>query len=105
SARTPEKAAADVSAFFRARPTVPAALTTRVSFTEPIPAGVPVTIAWGTKDRLLPPSQARVARRCLPQARFVSLAGCGHVPMTDNPRLVARVLLDGSTVPGIMPLQ
>jgi len=105
SRKTPEQAAADALAFFSARATVTAVLNRRVSFTEPIPVGVPVTIAWGTKDRLLPPSQARVARRRLPQARFVPLAGCGHVPMTDNPRLVARVLLDGSTVQGTMPLQ
>jgi pimeloyl-ACP methyl ester carboxylesterase len=100
---TPEKAAADALAFFSARDTVAAVLNKRVSLTEPIPAGVPVTIAWGTKDRLLPPSQARVARRCLPQARFVPLAGCGHVPMTDNPGLVATVLLDGSAVRGDDP--
>ena len=99
SRMTPEQAAADALAFFSARPTVTAVLSRRVSFTEPIPAGVPVTIAWGTKDRLLPPSQARVARRRLPHARFVLLVGCGHVPMTDNPGLVVRVLLDGSAIP------
>jgi pimeloyl-ACP methyl ester carboxylesterase len=100
SRMTPEQAAADALAFFSARPAVKAVLDKRVSFTEPIPAGVPVTIAWGTKDRLLPPSQARVAMRRLPQARFVPLTGCGHVPMTDNPGLVAKVLLDGSTASG-----
>ena len=101
---TPEQAAADALAFFGARDTVAAVLGKRVSFTEPIPAGVPVTIAWGTKDRLLPPSQARIARQRLPQARFVPLAGCGHVPMTDNPGLVARVLLEGSASPrGTIP--
>jgi pimeloyl-ACP methyl ester carboxylesterase len=93
---SPEQAMADAQAFFCAREAVSAVLAEQVWFTEPIPAGVPVTIAWGTKDRLLPPSQARVARRRLPQARFVRLVGCGHVPMTDNPGLVARVLLEGS---------
>jgi pimeloyl-ACP methyl ester carboxylesterase len=103
SRMAPEQAAANALAFFGARATVAAVLRKRVSFTEPIPAGVPVTIAWGAKDRLLPPSQARIARRRLPQARFVRLAGCGHVPMTDNPGLVARVLLEGSTVRGDDP--
>ena len=55
-----------------------------------------MTIAWGAKDRLLPRSQARVARRQVPHARFLLLPGCGHVPMTDAPELVARVLLEGS---------
>jgi pimeloyl-ACP methyl ester carboxylesterase len=54
---------------------------------------VPVTIAWGSRDRILPPAQARVAREYLPQARHVTLYGCGHVPMGDDPRLVARVIL------------
>ena len=66
------------------------------SFTLPIPDDVPVTIAWGTHGRLLPPGQAAVARQRLPQARFVRLPGCGHVPMTDDPALVAQVPLDGS---------
>lgn len=58
---------------------------------------VPVTIAWGTHDRLLRSSQAIRAQRALPHARFVWLEGCGHVPMADDPRRVAQVLLDGSS--------
>jgi pimeloyl-ACP methyl ester carboxylesterase len=57
---------------------------------------VPVTIAWGSRDRLTSPRQAVVARASLPEARFIRLRGCGHVPMTDDPALVARVLLLGS---------
>ena len=58
--------------------------------------GVPVTIAWGTRDALLLPAQALRARRLLPDARHVWLHGCGHVPMSDDPEQVARVLLQGS---------
>ena len=90
------QAAGDALAFLRARDTVSAILADSVSFTEPVPGDVPVTIAWGAKDRILPPRQARVAMRQLPGARFVPLPGCGHVPMTDDPALVAKVLLDGS---------
>jgi pimeloyl-ACP methyl ester carboxylesterase len=57
---------------------------------------VPVTIAWGTHDRILPPRQAGRAHRQIPGARIVSLPGCGHVPMNDAPDLVAQVILDGS---------
>jgi pimeloyl-ACP methyl ester carboxylesterase len=57
---------------------------------------VPVTIAWGTRDGLLLPSQALRARRLLPDARHVWLHGCGHVPMSDDPEQVAAVLLEGS---------
>lgn len=57
---------------------------------------VPVTIAWGDKDRLLPRRQGVNAKRALPGARLVRLPGCGHTPMVDNPALVARVILDGA---------
>jgi len=91
------QAAGDVLAFLRARDTVRTILAESVSFTEPVPGDVPVTIAWGAKDRVLPPRQALVAMGRLPGARFVPLPGCGHVPMTDDPALVAKVLLDGSS--------
>lgn len=55
---------------------------------------VPVTIAWGTRDRILWPTQARRAARLLPEARHVMLPGCGHVPMHDEPALVARTILE-----------
>jgi pimeloyl-ACP methyl ester carboxylesterase len=55
--------------------------------------GVPTTIAWGTKDRVLLRRQFRHARRVLPHARFVDLPGCGHVPMNDDPGLVAGTIL------------
>jgi pimeloyl-ACP methyl ester carboxylesterase len=54
---------------------------------------VPVTVAWAAKDRILPPRQAERARELLPEARHVALPDCGHVPMTDNPDLVADLIL------------
>ncbi|MFJ8082639.1 alpha/beta fold hydrolase [Streptomyces sp. NPDC096205] len=66
-----------------------------VQFTDDIP-GIPVTVAWGTKDRLLLRRQGVRAKGIIPKARLVRLPGCGHVPMNDDPALVARVILDGS---------
>ncbi|MEU9702481.1 alpha/beta fold hydrolase [Streptomyces sp. NPDC047981] len=57
---------------------------------------VPVTVAWGTRDRLLLRRQGVRAKHTVPGARLVRLPGCGHVPMSDDPALVARVILDGS---------
>ncbi|MFC0532308.1 alpha/beta fold hydrolase [Phytohabitans kaempferiae] len=54
---------------------------------------VPVTIAWGTRDRVLLYRQAARAREALPGAHHVDLPGCGHVPMSDDPALVASVIL------------
>jgi pimeloyl-ACP methyl ester carboxylesterase len=93
------QAAGDLAAFVRARPAVRAILAEAFPFAARIPAGVPVTVGWGTRDLLLPPRQALVAAARLPGARVVWLPGCGHVPMTDDPALVAGVLLAGSRLP------
>ena len=56
------------------------------------PAGVPVTVAWGRYDWLLPYRlQAPRARRLLPEALHVAL-GTGHTPFFDDPDAVARVI-------------
>jgi pimeloyl-ACP methyl ester carboxylesterase len=55
-----------------------------------------VTVAWGTRDLLLLPWRARRVEELPPRTRFVSLPGCGHVPMHDDPDLIASVLLEGS---------
>jgi pimeloyl-ACP methyl ester carboxylesterase len=91
-----EQAAGDMAAFLAAHDALEAILAQLTPFTGQIPADVPVTIAWGTKDRMLRPPQVLVAKARLPQARIRPLPGCGHVPMTDNPALVADILLQGS---------
>ncbi|MEU0303489.1 alpha/beta fold hydrolase [Streptomyces sp. NPDC006175] len=75
------------------RQTLEAGLT--VAFTDDIP-DVPVSIAWGDKDRLLLRRQGVRAKRLIPGARLVRLPDCGHVPMNDDPAAVARVILDTS---------
>lgn len=50
----------------------------------------PVTVAWGDRDRTLLPSTAQHAHERLPDARRVSLIGCGHIPMADDPLTVAE---------------
>jgi pimeloyl-ACP methyl ester carboxylesterase len=69
---------------------------TRNHFTDGAGIDVPVTIAWGERDRLLMPRQAARAARAIPSARLVKLRDCGHVPTYDDPEQVAEVLLDGS---------
>ncbi|MGW0131198.1 alpha/beta fold hydrolase [Streptomyces sp. NPDC003299] len=94
--RAPEAVVAETRALAEAAgfaPTLTAGSTVR--FTEDIP-GIPVTVAWGSRDRLLVPRQGVRAKQILPRARLVRLPGCGHCPMNDDPALVARVILDGS---------
>jgi pimeloyl-ACP methyl ester carboxylesterase len=53
---------------------------------------VPVTVAWGVRDHLLPyRRQAPRARARLPRARHLAL-GAGHVPYFDDPGSVAEVI-------------
>lgn len=66
-----------------------------VFFSSDLPE-LPVTVAWGSSDRLLLRRQGVRAKHVIPGARLVRLPGCGHVPMNDDPALVARVILDGS---------
>jgi pimeloyl-ACP methyl ester carboxylesterase len=54
---------------------------------------IPVTVAWGTRDAVLPcRTQARQARNVLPTARHVLLPGCGHLPFADDPERCAALL-------------
>ncbi|GAA4974572.1 pimeloyl-ACP methyl ester carboxylesterase [Nonomuraea thailandensis] len=61
----------------------------------PAPPKSPITIAWGEHDRLLLRRQAVRAARWSGQ-RVKLLKGCGHVPMSDDPELVARVILESA---------
>ncbi len=94
--RSPEAVVAETLALARATGFAETLRSgTSVQFTDDVP-GVPVTVAWGTKDRLLIRRQGVRAKQIIPRARLVRLPGCGHCPMNDDPALVARVILDGS---------
>ncbi len=58
--------------------------------------GVPVTIAFGRRDRLLRRRTSQFADQLPVSTRWVPLPGCGHVPMGDDPALVARTVLEGT---------
>lgn len=94
--RSPEAVVAETLALAHAEgftETLRAGISVR--FTDDVP-GLPVTVAWGARDRLLLRRQGVRAKQIIPRARLVRLPGCGHVPMNDDPALVARVILDGS---------
>ena len=59
---------------------------------DPLPC--PVTIAWGERDAVLPVElYGKVARERLRRATFIILPDVAHVPMLDDPKLVARTIL------------
>jgi pimeloyl-ACP methyl ester carboxylesterase len=54
---------------------------------------IPLTVAWGSRDFLLPYAlQAPRARRALPRAAHVTLKGAGHTPFYDDPDATANVI-------------
>jgi pimeloyl-ACP methyl ester carboxylesterase len=57
---------------------------------------VPVTVVFGTRDRVLLPGVARHRDQLPEQTRWVRLRGCGHVPMVDDPTATADLLLQAS---------
>jgi len=91
----------DMRGMRRALPAMRTIFPAAEPFHRAIPADIPVTIAWGAKDHILLPYQARIAARRIPGARHLWLPDCGHVPMADDPALVARVLLEGSRPAGV----
>jgi pimeloyl-ACP methyl ester carboxylesterase len=63
------------------------------------PAGLdridcPTVIAWGSRDRIASPDQARRWTSRIPNARFRVLPGVGHVPMSDDAKGVANVVME-----------
>ncbi|ALL79903.1 hydrolase (plasmid) [Pseudonocardia sp. EC080610-09] len=61
----------------------------------PLRTGCPVLLAWGAKDKILPFARyGRPMIDAVPGADVARLPGVGHVPMPDDPLLVARTILD-----------
>jgi pimeloyl-ACP methyl ester carboxylesterase len=58
----------------------------------------PIRIAWSQHDRTIPFRRyGHPVAEAVPDAELVSLLGVGHVPMYDNPRLVADTILGFTT--------
>jgi pimeloyl-ACP methyl ester carboxylesterase len=64
----------------------------------PSDLGVPARIAWGKRDRTIPfKTCSGWYRNALPDAEWVELPDCGHLPQHDDPELVARTILEVTT--------
>ncbi|HEY1971893.1 MAG TPA: alpha/beta fold hydrolase [Pseudonocardia sp.] len=58
----------------------------------------PVKIAWADRDRIIPFNRyGRPMRDVVRGAEFVMLPAVGHVPMYDDPRMIARTILEVTT--------
>ncbi len=91
-----DQAIGDARAFRYARPALRQLLAAAKPFDGEIAPEIPVTVAWAARDLVLPPWQAARAKQLIPHGEHLMMRGVGHVPMTDDPRFVAKVLLRGS---------
>jgi pimeloyl-ACP methyl ester carboxylesterase len=64
---------------------------------------VPVTVAFGTRDRVLLPLFARHRDELPEHTRFIKLPGCGHIAMFDDPELVVALLTETSRAGAVPP--
>ncbi|HVU74261.1 MAG TPA: alpha/beta fold hydrolase [Mycobacteriales bacterium] len=53
---------------------------------------VPVTVAWGTRDGILPSRLCQRRDELAPTTRWVSLPGCGHTPTWDDTDRVVAIV-------------
>ena len=95
----PGDAAVQLARIYSSTPTFKEHLsqTSRTRFEGGQGIQVPVTVAWGDKERLIP-RKARRREQLPPTARFVTLEGCGHLAMWDDPEGVANLILEGAQV-------
>jgi pimeloyl-ACP methyl ester carboxylesterase len=54
----------------------------------------PVLLVWGTRDRMVPHSGARVVLGALPATRVELIAGCGHSPQLEATEALLELLLE-----------
>ena len=99
--RVPPDAAVEIARAFGRSPGFEEHLdaTIRERFVGGRSITVPVTVAFGERDRLLLRHQSRHRDQLPPQTRWFELPGCGHVPTHDDPALVAEVILRGTDAP------
>jgi pimeloyl-ACP methyl ester carboxylesterase len=63
----------------------------------------PVLVLWGTRDLLLLPRQGRRFERLIPDCELRYLEGLGHMPMSDDPGLLAEAIAEFAARPTRAP--
>ena len=93
-----EEEARDLISTYNTTPTFTKHLaqTRRARFRDGASIEVPVTVAWGDDEQLIPP-KARRQDELPPHTTTVTLAGCGHVPFWDDPEQVAQMILKATS--------
>jgi pimeloyl-ACP methyl ester carboxylesterase len=56
--------------------------------------GCPVLLVWGTRDRMVPHTGARVVLDALPATRVELIEDCGHCPQLEATGALLELLLE-----------
>lgn len=78
-------------------PTFKATLPIHYRYPGGWPVDAPVAVAFGTRDLVLLPRQSRHVDQLPPGTRVVSLPGCGHIPMPEDPVAVTDFIVRATT--------
>jgi pimeloyl-ACP methyl ester carboxylesterase len=70
--------------------------TVKRRFLATAPIGAPVTVAFGSRDRLLLRHQSRHLDQLPPGTHVAVLPGCGHLPMADDPKAVTAAVIESA---------
>ena len=92
----PDELIADIRAIQHAPVVRPLLRVIADSPLHPLPdPGCPVRVVWGRKDRVIPFRQyGEPLVERVPSAELIMLDDVGHVPMSDDPDTVARLILE-----------
>jgi pimeloyl-ACP methyl ester carboxylesterase len=55
---------------------------------------LPTLLMWGGKDRIIPPSHARMAHEAIPASRLIVFEDCGHFLHVEEPQRFVEELSD-----------
>ena len=72
-------------------PALSASFATGLDDDAPL-VSVPIAAIWGSRDRMVPPSDSEILVRVVPSAEIHFLLGCGHLPMVERPEAFADLL-------------
>lgn len=55
-------------------------------------SGIPVQLAWGKNDQVVPFNQHQRVQKLLPDAALLALSECGHLPQREHPAIINQWL-------------
>src|SRR5574337_688952 len=52
---------------------------------------IPVLLIWGSEDKMIPITYARDFASSIPDCKFVTMNGCGHIPYEEQPEEFSKL--------------